>query len=84
MRDTSIEVELKFEGESSFEYQANVIPRVGEIIDINVDDMIGNFEVLKVKHCVFKNKRPYGMPSQILSYMTVYIKNKNSGDIEND
>ncbi len=41
---------------------------------VNQNQMFGNFEVLKVKHCVFKNKRPYGMPSQILSYVTVYIK----------
>lgn len=40
----------------------------------NQNQTFGNFEVFKVKHCVFKNKRPYGMPSQILSYVTVYIK----------
>ncbi|AYB37601.1 hypothetical protein [Brevibacillus laterosporus] len=74
MAEPAIEIELKFEDGSSFEYRANAIPRVGENIDIYVDDMIGNFEVLKVKHRVSKTKRSYGMPSQIFSYVTVYIK----------
>ncbi|TPG68621.1 hypothetical protein EEL31_08875 [Brevibacillus laterosporus] len=77
MAEPAIEIELIFENGRSFKYYANVLPRVGEIIDINVDDLMGVFEVSEVKHQILREGRFNGAVSIVVSYVTVYLKSKN-------
>ncbi|MGG0793764.1 hypothetical protein ABE137_07130 [Brevibacillus laterosporus] len=74
MAEPAVEIELKFENGSSFTYYSNVVPRVGEIIDINVNDILDVFEVSEVKHKIFGRRRVNRAASIVVSYVTVYLK----------
>jgi len=51
-----IEISLKCEGKSLFEYYATVIPRANDLMDLDVDDDKGKYRVREVTHRVFRAK----------------------------
>ena len=45
-----VEVDLKIDGKSAFEYESNSAPVVGEYLDIQHEYANGLFKVIKVTH----------------------------------
>lgn len=62
-----IEVDLKINGSTVFEYYTSVVPVVGEYIDISHDNISGNFKVNKVTHRVFQSRKD----KKVVSYVIV-------------
>lgn len=62
-----VEIELKVNRKTTFEYEAHSVPRIGDYLDISHDDISGYFKVMKVTHRVFQQKRD----KKVISYVTV-------------
>lgn len=73
MSEHDFEIDLHVEGQGNFEYRTNILPRQGEKIRVQVDEIDDKFIVDEVEHHVFKTKYTYGNPSGILSYATLYV-----------
>jgi hypothetical protein len=67
-----VEVDLKIDGKSAFEYESNSAPRVGEFLDISHEFANGVFEVVKVTHRIFKpNEKERTIQYLIVEAVTV-------------
>ncbi|WP_144537026.1 hypothetical protein [Bacillus thuringiensis] len=62
-------VELFINGSAVIEYECNAIPRIGETLDIHIDDVQDEFQVYDVKHHISKIK-----DGQLNIYVQVYAK----------
>lgn len=65
-----VDVELKIDGKSAFEYESNTAPQVGEFLDITHENTNGLFKVVKVTHKVVKLKQE----EHIIHYLEVAAK----------
>lgn len=68
-----IEIELKVNGKGAFEYQTDLIPRVGDYLDVSHDDISGFFKVMKVTHRVFQQRKD----KKVISYAIVEAESSN-------
>ncbi|MFJ8531130.1 hypothetical protein [Bacillus sp. NPDC094106] len=62
-------VEFFINKRAVIEYDCNSIPRRGEIINIHVDDIQGEFQVTEVKHNIRKMK-----DGKLNTYVQVFAK----------
>jgi hypothetical protein len=61
-----VEVDLRIDGKSAFEYQSSPSPRVGEYLDIQHEYAKGIFKVTNVTHKIVEFKN-----SEIMHYLLV-------------
>jgi hypothetical protein len=68
-----VEVDLKIDGKSAFEYQSNSSPKVGEFLDIQHEYAKGLFEVTKVTHRIVELSKK----EEVIQYLVVEAKTIN-------
>ena len=62
-----VEVDLKIDGKSAFEYESNSAPQVGEYLDITHEYAKGLFKVVKVTHKIFEESKR----KNVINYLIV-------------
>lgn len=74
MNDSNIEIDLYINGKSAFEYYTNSVPRIGETMELEIDEYQGDFIVKDVKHKLFKTKVYESNHNIIVTYVKVYAE----------
>lgn len=62
-----IEIDLYLDGKSAFEYTTTHVPRVGELLDISHEDVMGEFKVTNVTHTIHQRRESH----KIVGYVKI-------------